>query len=127
MVKVVKFCVHRDEIKSIHHSATVKAFNITTSMTMPYVCGLVMFATHYMLGGTLTASKIFTSLALLQAARLCVAEFLPLAVEFLSEAYVSCSRIQVGLLDRSIQRQSCIASKGRSKRDASLVIREWSL
>lgn len=65
-------------------------------MTMPYVCGLVMFTTHYMLGGTLSASKVFTSLALLQAARLCIAEFVPLAVEFLSEAYVSCARIQVG-------------------------------
>ena len=56
-----------------------------------------MFTTHYMLGETLTPSKVFTSLALLQAARLCVAEFLPLSVEFISEAYISCARIQVGV------------------------------
>jgi len=86
--------IRRKEIKRIHQSARIKAFNLTTSTTMPYVCGLVMFTTHYMLGETLTASKVFTSLALLQAARLCMAEFLPLAVELLSEAYVSCMRIQ---------------------------------
>ena len=62
-----------------------------------------------MLGETLTATKIFTSLALLQAARLCIAEFLPLAVEFISEAYVSCMRIQVSSLLESILSQAFLS------------------
>lgn len=65
---------------------------------MPYLCGLVMFVTHVMLGGALTVSKVFSTLSLLQIVRLGIGNFFPIAVQFLSEAHASCNRIQVGSL-----------------------------
>ena len=83
-------------MKNIHHLSTVRAFNIASFITMPYVCALVMFATHYMLGETLTVSKVFSTLALLQAVRVGIAEMFSSAIQCSSEANISCGRIQVG-------------------------------
>ena len=51
-----------------------------------------------MLGETLTAKKVFSTLALLQVLRFSLAIFLPMAVQTIAEAQVSCTRIQVCIL-----------------------------
>ena len=86
---------HRKEIGRILQTATIRAVNQATNMCMPYVTAMVMFTTHYMLGETLTAKKVFSTLALLQVLRFSLAIFLPMAVQTIAEAKVSCTRIQV--------------------------------
>ncbi|XP_065071380.1 ATP-binding cassette sub-family C member 4-like isoform X2 [Rhopilema esculentum] len=86
--------IRRKEIGRIKQTVMVRALNSTVFTSMPYLCGLLMFTTHYLLGETLTQKKVFSIIALLQVLRFHLNLFLPIAVQCGAEMVVACSRVQ---------------------------------
>ena len=73
----------------------VTAINKSIFVCMPYLCGALMFTTHYLRGKPLTKTTVFSTLALLQLVRYSVCIFFPLAVQWMAESLMSLKRVAV--------------------------------
>ena len=72
----------------------VKAFNMAIFFFSSPVINLLTFITYHQLGHTLSPADIFVTVSLFNACRLPVTNYLPYAVQALSEARISIARIQ---------------------------------
>ena len=82
------------EFKWLKKANYVKAFNMAIFFFSSPVINLLTFITYHQLGHTLTPADIFVTVSLFNACRLPVTNYLPYAVQALSEARISIQRIQ---------------------------------
>eukprot|EP00899_Mesostigma_viride_P029749 jgi/Mesvir1/995/Mv17535-RA.1 len=90
--------VRAGERRSVEKAATVRAFNEAFFFVSQLLMSLVTFGTLVAIGEQLTPAKLFFTLALFSLPRLSMGSFFPVAIEKISEAYVTCSRLQRFLL-----------------------------
>ncbi|CAH1257942.1 ABCC4 [Branchiostoma lanceolatum] len=88
----------RCEVQKIAKAVTCQGLNLTFSFISVRVISLLAFLTYTLLGNTITASKVFTAIALYNVLQFTLLKFLPIAVQFLSEVLIAIHRIQNFLL-----------------------------
>ncbi|KAI8614494.1 P-loop containing nucleoside triphosphate hydrolase protein [Chytriomyces sp. MP71] len=90
--------LRQEEIKMMRKAAMLRAINLSLYQTFSCVSELFAFGTFYLMGGTLTPSKVFTTVALLQSLRWNMGLRFPSSLQFSTESMVSFRRIQAFLL-----------------------------
>ena len=85
----------RLEISKIRKAQLLRALNMAMDFASQNIISCITFATYVMLGNTLTAAKVFSSIAFLNALQRSVTRHFPPAVQKLNEAKITVRRIQV--------------------------------
>lgn len=81
-------------------SSYLRGLNMASFFVASKIILFVTFLVYVLVGNTISASRVFVTVALYTAVRLTVTLFFPNAVEKVSEAAVSIRRIKVNLSDR---------------------------
>ncbi|KAA0713229.1 Multidrug resistance-associated protein 4 [Triplophysa tibetana] len=90
--------VRREEISKIMSSSYLRGLNMASFFVASKIILFVTFLVYVLVGNTISASRVFVTVALYTAVRLTVTLFFPSAVEKVSEAAVSIRRIKKFLL-----------------------------
>lgn len=85
----------RLEISKIRKAQLLRALNMAMDFASQNIISCITFTTYVMLGNSLTAAKVFSSIAFLNALQRSVTRHFPPAVQKLSEAKITVRRIQV--------------------------------
>ncbi|XP_078589212.1 ATP-binding cassette sub-family C member 4-like [Branchiostoma floridae x Branchiostoma japonicum] len=96
----------RREVQKIAKAVTCQGLNLAFSFISVRVISLLAFVTYSLLGNPITASKVFTAIALYNVLQFTLLKFVPLAVQFLSEVLIAIDRIQNFLLLDEVRHQS---------------------
>nr|XP_039259168.1 multidrug resistance-associated protein 4-like isoform X2 [Styela clava] len=88
----------RTEVMKIIQSSSMKAFNSCIYFCQEKLTTFAILLTFVAMGGTITASKVFSIVGLLNALRLSTGMFISLAIEHTFSSIVSCKRIQKYLI-----------------------------
>ncbi|XP_078379983.1 ATP-binding cassette sub-family C member 4-like [Oculina patagonica] len=89
--------VRRLEISKIRKAQLLRALNMAMDFASQNIISCITFTTYVMLGNSLTAAKVFSSIAFLNALQRSVTRHFPPAVQKLSEAKITVRRIQAFL------------------------------
>ncbi|XP_057311415.1 ATP-binding cassette sub-family C member 4-like isoform X1 [Hydractinia symbiolongicarpus] len=92
--------VRRDESNRVLKTAIARSLNNTMFSVSPYLVSLATFSLFYIYGSGITLAKVFLVLSIFFTIRLSVVLFFPMGIQTLTEAYVSCKRIQAFLLEK---------------------------
>ncbi|XP_057310595.1 ATP-binding cassette sub-family C member 4-like [Hydractinia symbiolongicarpus] len=103
--------VRKDESNRIMKTALARSINNTMFSVSPYLVSFATFALIYKYGDGITLSIVFLVLPLFFAIRLGVVLFFPLSIQMLTEAYVSCKRIQAFLLEDEQTQDKSLTTK----------------
>eukprot|EP00899_Mesostigma_viride_P010343 jgi/Mesvir1/1930/Mv22956-RA.1 len=95
--------IRSNEQQILVRSAMVRAFNEALHFVVHLIMALVTFATTIAVGGELTKAKVFFAVSLFNLPRLWMGSYFPLAIEKISECYVTCQRLQRFLLIKEAQ------------------------
>lgn len=86
---------NRNEIGVIKKTSYYRAFNFSFFIVSSRLIMLAILTPYVLSGSSITAEKIFLTLALYNTTRLSMTLFFPFAISFGSEAVVSIKRIRV--------------------------------
>ncbi|XP_056287089.1 ATP-binding cassette sub-family C member 4-like isoform X2 [Pseudoliparis swirei] len=115
--------VRRKEISKIMKSSYLRGLNMASFFCASKIILFVTFTLYVLLGNTITASRVFVTVALYSAVRLTVTLFFPSAIEKLYETRVSIRRIQEFLmLDEIVRSKAEPPLVGKT--DAAVVIQD---
>ncbi|KAK1341987.1 hypothetical protein QTO34_016739 [Cnephaeus nilssonii] len=87
--------LRRKEISKILRSSYLRGMNLASFFVSSKIIVFVTFTAYVLLGNKITASRVFVAVTLYGAVRLTVTLFFPSAIEKVSEALVTISRVQV--------------------------------
>ncbi|CAH3158723.1 unnamed protein product [Pocillopora meandrina] len=82
------------EISKIRKAMFLRALNMAVDFASQNIISCVTFGSYVLLGNTLTAAKVFSSIAFLNALQRSVTRHFPPAVQKLNEAKITVKRIQ---------------------------------
>lgn len=85
------------EISKIRKAMFLRALNMAVDFASQNIISCVTFGSYVLLGNTLTAAKVFSSIAFLNALQRSVTRHFPPAVQKLNEAKITVKRIQVNM------------------------------
>ncbi|XP_056606564.1 multidrug resistance-associated protein 4 [Triplophysa dalaica] len=106
--------VRRKEISKIMSSSYLRGLNMASFFVASKIILFVTFLVYVLVGNTISASRVFVTVALYTAVRLTVTLFFPNAIEKVSEAAVSIRRIKKFLLlDELVKPQGSLAHVGK--------------
>ena len=88
---------HSLEISKIRKAMFLRALNMAVDFASQNIISCVTFGSYVLLGNTLTAAKVFSSIAFLNALQRSVTRHFPPAVQKLNEAKITVKRIQVNM------------------------------
>ncbi|XP_022796168.1 multidrug resistance-associated protein 4-like isoform X3 [Stylophora pistillata] len=86
--------LRRFEISKIRKAMFLRALNMAVDFASQNIISCITFAGYVLLGNTLTAAKVFSSIAFLNALQRSVTRHFPPAVQKLNEAKITVKRIQ---------------------------------
>ena len=89
------FFLCRLEILKIRKTQFLRAVNMAMDFASQNVISCITFTTYVALGNSLTAAKVFSSIAFLNALQRSVTRHFPPAIQKLNEATITVKRIQV--------------------------------
>ena len=112
--------LRHQELKETRKSGALRSSNMIIFFSAQGLVSLVVFGTYLGLGNQLETEVVFTTLALLTNAQYFLSVALPFGIEFLSEFYVACRRIESLLREKEVQRTP-------EPEVADLEVREFSL
>ncbi|KAI7808003.1 multidrug resistance-associated protein 4 [Triplophysa rosa] len=102
--------VRRKEISKIMSSSYLRGLNMASFFVASKIILFLTFLVYVLVGNTISASRVFVTVALYTAVRLTVTLFFPSAVEKVSEAAVSIRRIKTFLLlDELVKTQGSLS------------------
>ncbi|CAL8307591.1 unnamed protein product [Merluccius merluccius] len=113
--------VRRNEITMVLKSSYLRALNMASFFSASKVIVFITFTIYVLLGNTITASSVFTTLSLYTAVRLTVTLFFPSAIEKLFESHVSVQRIQTFLMLEEVPKHSNVVCQDK---EASVNIQD---
>uniref|UniRef100_A0A8B9JMS0 Cystic fibrosis transmembrane conductance regulator n=1 Tax=Astyanax mexicanus TaxID=7994 RepID=A0A8B9JMS0_ASTMX len=90
--------VRKKEISKIMSSSYLRGLNMASFFSASKIIVFVTFAVYVLVGNKMSASRVFVAVSLYSAVRLTVTLFFPAAIEKVSEAGVSITRIKKFLL-----------------------------
>jgi len=85
----------RNEISKIMKSSYLRALNMAFYFSASKVIVFITFVVYVLLGNTITASRVFLTVSLINSVHVAITFFFPSAIEKLFESRVSVKRIQV--------------------------------
>ncbi|KAI8907576.1 P-loop containing nucleoside triphosphate hydrolase protein [Powellomyces hirtus] len=85
------------ELDSVKTAAILRAVNEALYFCSSGITALAGFGTYFLMGGSLTSAKVFTCLTYLSNVRLTVTNFVPKAIQFISESWISLQRLEAFL------------------------------
>ncbi|XP_008142219.2 ATP-binding cassette sub-family C member 4 isoform X1 [Eptesicus fuscus] len=107
--------LRRKEISKILRSSYLRGMNLASFFVSSKIIVFVTFTAYVLLGNEITASRVFVAVTLYGAVRLTVTLFFPSAIEKVSEALVTISRVQnFLLLDEVTQCDYQLPSDGKT-------------
>lgn len=90
--------IRNQEVKRVKSSSYVRGLILGPFFVSAKLIVFLTFVTYVMVGGQLTAEKVFVTVTLYQAIRLSMTLFIPFAVQFGSETVVTINRLKTFLL-----------------------------
>ncbi|XP_029302444.1 multidrug resistance-associated protein 4-like isoform X2 [Cottoperca gobio] len=115
--------VRRKEISKIMKSSYLRGLNMASFFCASKIILFITFTLYVLLGNTISASRVFVTVALYTAVRLTVTLFFPNAIEKLFETRVSIRRIQEFLMLDEITKNP-IALPQDERKEASVEIQD---
>jgi ATP-binding cassette subfamily C (CFTR/MRP) protein 4 len=85
--------IRAEEIGYIRKASTYRAINESIFFSSSAVVNLVTFSTIYLLGGQLTAAKVFSTVSYLQTARITMTNFFAKGVQSTAECKIASNRL----------------------------------
>jgi ABC-type multidrug transport system fused ATPase/permease subunit len=86
--------IRNSELKNVLSAQRLRAINYCLYFCSPHIASFATFMVFFAMGGTLTLSKVFTTLSYLQILRLDIGRFFTRGIETTSEAFTSSHRIE---------------------------------
>ena len=93
----VCFSLFSCEISKVRKASLVRALNMALEFPSQIILSFVTFTTFVLLGNSLTAAIIFSTIAFINVVQRSMAKYFPLGVQRLKETKISIKRIQVFL------------------------------
>ncbi|ORY35158.1 P-loop containing nucleoside triphosphate hydrolase protein [Rhizoclosmatium globosum] len=90
--------LRKEEVSMMKKAYFLRAINLSFFQAFSCIIELFAFVSFYLMGGVLTPSNVFTSIALLQSLRWNMGLRFPYALQFTTESLVSFKRIQTFFL-----------------------------
>ena len=87
--------LRRLEISKVRKIQFLRAVNMAMDFASQNIISCITFTTYVVLGNSLTAAKVFSSIAFLNALQRSVTRHFPPAIQRLNEATIAVKRIQV--------------------------------
>uniref|UniRef100_A0A8B9JN68 Cystic fibrosis transmembrane conductance regulator n=1 Tax=Astyanax mexicanus TaxID=7994 RepID=A0A8B9JN68_ASTMX len=115
--------VRKKEISKIMSSSYLRGLNMASFFSASKIIVFVTFAVYVLVGNKMSASRVFVAVSLYSAVRLTVTLFFPAAIEKVSEAGVSITRIKKFLLLDELVKHS-VPLLQEEKKEASVEIHD---
>ncbi|ORY51103.1 P-loop containing nucleoside triphosphate hydrolase protein [Rhizoclosmatium globosum] len=98
--------LRKTEVKNMMKASILRAINLAFYQTFSCFIELFAFGSYHLMGGTLTPSKVFTTVVLLQSLKWNMGFRFPMGLQFSIESLVSFQRIQKFLMLPEIETTS---------------------
>ncbi|KAJ3071937.1 Multidrug resistance-associated protein 4 [Rhizoclosmatium hyalinum] len=102
--------LRKTEVKNMMKASILRAINLAFYQTFSCFIELFAFGSYHLMGGTLTPSKVFTTVVLLQSLKWNMGFRFPMGLQFSIESLVSFQRIQKFLMLPEIETTSTNAT-----------------
>ncbi|ORY51096.1 P-loop containing nucleoside triphosphate hydrolase protein [Rhizoclosmatium globosum] len=98
--------LRKNEVKNMMKASILRAINLAFYQTFSCFIELFAFGSYHLMGGTLTPSKVYTTIVLLQSLKWNMGLRFPMGLQFSIESLVSFQRIQKFLMLPEIETTS---------------------